>query len=172
MAATPAKSARKEVKPKRRVTKAKKRLQIASAGMAILILGAYFTYLSMPNISTRVAAAQAGIDATYPNYRPTGYSLHGPVAFQEGRVTMKFAANAGPASFTLDQSKSGWDSSAILEIYVKPKVHDDYNITTANGLTIYTYGNNAAWVNRGILYTINGDAPLSNEQIQNIATSL
>lgn len=145
---------------------------IASASLAILLLGGYFTYLSMPSLSTRVAAAQAGIAASYPSYQPTGYALSGPVAYQQGRVTMTFAANAGPAAYTLDQTKSGWDSSAVLDSYIKPRAGDDYQTTTTNGLTIYTYGTNAAWVNRGIFYMISGDAPLSDDQIQRIATSL
>jgi hypothetical protein len=85
---------------------------------------------------------------------------------------MKFAANAGPQSYTLAQTRSGWDSSAVLTNYVEPKTGSQYNTTTTNGLTIYTYDNAAAWVNAGILYTISGDAPLSSDQIQRIATSL
>lgn len=147
-------------------------ISIGSASLAILLLGGYLTYLSMPTLSTRVAAAQAGINASYPNYHPTGYSLNGPVAFDQGTVSMKFAANAGPQSYTLSQTRSGWDSSAVLSNYIQPKAGDSYSTTTSNGLTIYTYGSNAAWVNAGILYTISGDAPLSSEQIQHIATSM
>lgn len=171
MAQTPDKRDRKEV-TQSRSPKLKRFAGLASGALAVLLLGGYFTYLSMPSISTRVAAAQAGIDANYPGYQPTGYSLSGPVAYQQGRVTMKFAANAAPSSFTLDQTKSGWDSSAVLDSYVRPKAGDNYMTTTANGLTVYSYGTNAAWVNRGILYTISGDAPLSDDQIQRIATSL
>jgi hypothetical protein len=39
-------------------------------------------------------------------------------------------------------------------------------------LTIYTYADNAAWVNNGVLYTIKANTTLSNDQIQRIATSL
>ncbi|MEO5949166.1 MAG: hypothetical protein ABIP74_02075 [Candidatus Saccharimonas sp.] len=171
MARTPAKHDRKDViQPKH--PKMRRLVSIASASMAVLLLGGYFTYLSMPSISTRVAAAQAGIAANYPGYQPMGYSLSGPVAYQQGRVTMTFAANAGPSTYTLDQTKSGWDSSAVLDSYVKPHAGDDYQTTTSNGLTIYTYGSNAAWVNGGIFYTISGNAPLSDDQIQHIATSL
>jgi hypothetical protein len=147
-------------------------LSIGSASLAVLLLGAYFTYLNMPALSTRVAATQAGIEATYPSYQPMGYSLDGPVAYKEGSVSMKFAANGGPESYTLSQSKSGWDSSAVLENYVKPTAGSSYTTTAANGLTIYTYGNNSVWVNNGILYNITGSAVLSSGQIQRIATSL
>ena len=82
------------------------------------------------------------------------------------------AANAGPEGYTLSQTKSGWDSSAVLENYVSPKVGDNYMTNSVNGLTIYTYGPNAAWVNDGILYTVSGDAPLSTDQVERIATSM
>ncbi len=171
MAAAPAKRDRKEVKP-RPTSKTRHHLSVASGALAILLLGGYLTYLNMPQLSTRVAAAQAGIAAAYPNYHPSGYSLKGPVAYDQGSVSMKFAANAGPQSFTLNQMRSGWDSAAVLDNYVTPKAGENYSATTINGLTIYTYGTNAAWVNGGILYTITGNASLSGDQIGRIATSI
>ncbi len=140
--------------------------------MALVLFGGYFTYLNVPNLSVRVAAAQAGIDASYPGYRPDGYRLNGPVAFSDGQVRMKFAANTGTTDFTLNQSRSNWDSSALLENYVKTQSNDEYSTSQEKGITIYNYGSNAAWVSGGILYTIEGDAPLSPDQIRKIATSV
>lgn len=147
-------------------------LSIVTASFALVLLGGYLTYLNMPTLSVRVAAAQAGIDASYPSYRPDGYSLNGPVAYNDGQVTMKFAANGGPQKFTIKQTKSSWDSSAVLDNYVTPKAGVSYIPYTERGLTIYAYGGNAAWVNGGILYTIEGNAPLSSDQLRRIATSL
>jgi hypothetical protein len=144
---------------------------IVTASLALVILGGYLTYLNMPALSVRVAAAQAGIDASYPNYRPDGYSLSGPVAYDQGQVSMKFAANAGPQNFTIKQSKSSWDSAAVLDNYVAPKAGNDYTTYSEHGLTIYSFNGGAAWVNGGILYTVTGDARLSSEQIRHLATS-
>lgn len=152
--------------PKQRVA------SVVAATFALVLLGGYFTYLNMPTLSVRVAAAQAGIDASYPNYHPDGYALAGPVAYADGRVSMNFKANGGNQAFTLNQSKSSWDSDAVLDNYVTPRAGTTYIPYTERGLTIYTYKNNAAWVNGGILYTVEGDAPLSSEQIRRIATSL
>ena len=152
--------------PRQRITAA------LSAAFAIVLLGGYFTYLNMPSLSVRVAAAQAGIDANYPNYRPDGYSLTGPVTFSDGRVAMNFQANGGNKGFSISQSKSGWNNEAVLDNYVSPRAGVNYIPYTERGLTIYTFDDNAAWVNGGILYTIDGDAPLSSEQIRRIATSL
>jgi hypothetical protein len=159
--------------PKRKLLKRHPRaMSIVSASFAIVLLGGYLTYLNMPSLSVRVAAAQSGINASYPNYQPDGYSLNGLVGYSEGKVTMKFASNGGPSGFTINQTKSNWDSVAVLDNYVSPRAGASYIPYTERGLTIYTYGNNAAWVNGGILYTIEGDAPLSSEQIRRIATSL
>jgi len=157
---------KRHAKPRQRV------VAILSATFAIVLLGGYFTYLNMPALSVRVAAVQAGIDANYPQYRPDGYALRGPVTYSNGSVAMNFQANGGDQSFTIRQSKSGWDSSALLDNYVSPRAGSDYIPYTENGLTVYTYGDNAAWVNGGILYTIEGNAPLSSTQIRKIATSL
>ncbi len=151
--------------------KTRRRLSLATGGLAILLIGAYFTYITMPTLSVKVAAAQAGVNASYPAYHPSGYSLSGAVAFQPGSVSMRFAQNGGKDGFTLTQSNSGWDSSA-LKNSVATKSNSDYAISQYNGLTIYTYGDNAAWVSGGILYTIQGDATLSTDQIQHIATSM
>ena len=147
-------------------------VNIFSISAMIIILGVYFTYLNMPSWSVRVAAGQAGINATYPEYRPDGYRLDGPVTYNDGQVTIDFAANTGSSKFSLKQSKSSLDSSAVLDSIVRKKVGDKYITNQERGLTIYTYDGNATWVNAGILYSIEGNAPLSNEQIRRIATSL
>lgn len=169
--ATP-RASKKDVRPRSKASPMRRRAGLAAASLALIMFGGYLTYLNMPGISVRVAAAQAGINASYPSYRPSGYSLSGPVAYQQGIVSMKFAANGSPQSYSVAEQRSGWDSSAVLQNYVTPKVGNEYTTTEANGLTIYSYGTNAAWVNDGILYTITGNAPLSSEQVQRIATSM
>jgi len=148
-----------------------KLFNILSLSIVLLIIVGYFTYVNIPSLSVRVASAQAGINATYPEYQPDGYSLNGPVTYSDGEVTINFNANTGDSKFIIKQSKSPWDSSAV-----KNKVNKDskgqFITTEERGLTIYTYDNNAAWVNGGVLYNINGDAPLSGDQIRRIAISL
>ena len=164
--------ARKQQQHAKRQSGRRRFASFATAAFALVLLSGYLTYLNMPAISTRVAAAQSGVNASYPGYQPTGYSLNGPIAYQQGSVSMKFAANAGPHSYTLTQSDSDWDSSAVLEKSVNPNSGKNYTTTTVSGLTIYRYADVSTWVNNGILYTITGDASLSNDQVQHIATSL
>ncbi len=167
-----AKTTKKELKQPRKHSKMGRFFAAAGASMAILFAGAYVTYINMPVLSTRVAASQAGISAHYPAYEPNGFSLSGPVAYQQGSVIMKFAAHASPQSYTLAQTRTDWDSTAVLDSYIVPKVGNNYDTTTVSGLTIHTYKGTAVWVNNNILYTLTGDANLSNTQIQRIATSL
>lgn len=152
----------------------RRRLKFLNISLIILILlvfGGALLYYNFPNLSVRIAGAQAGINATFPTYFPDGYSLTGPVTYSEGNVTMDFRANTGNTKFTIEQTKSTWDSTAV-----KAKVEKDskgeFIATKDQGLTIYTYNGNAAWVNGGILYMITGDAPLSGDQIRRIAVSL
>jgi hypothetical protein len=147
-------------------------ITIISISLVVAVLGAYLTYVNMPGLSVRVAAAQAGIKATYPEYRPDGYSLDGPVTFSDGQVTIGFSSNTGTSKFAIKQAKSSYDSPAVLDNIVRKKAGNAYTTNQEQGLTIYTYSGNGAWVNGGILYTIDGNAPLSGDQIRRIATSM
>ena len=138
----------------------------------MVLVGGYLTYMNLPVLSVKIAATQAGINATYPDYRPDGYKIDGPVSFTSGQVTINFVANTGTSRFSIKQSKSTWDSSAVLDNVVRPAVGEKYITNQEQGLTIYTYNGNATWVNGGILYNIQGDAPLSGDQLRHIATSL
>lgn len=145
---------------------------LVTASFAVIVLGGYFTYLNMPGLSVRVAAAQADVAANYPDYHPDGYSFNGPVAFASGQVAIDFRANGGTNKYTVTQQKSTWDSQAVYDNVVARVADDSYVTNSQQGLTIYTFKGEAAWVNKGILFTISGDAPLSNEQLLRIAGSL
>lgn len=144
---------------------------VVAACVSLVLLGGYLTYLNMPNLSVRVAAVNAGIDAKFPEYRPDGYRFNGPIAYNTGEVTMKFQSNSGNEAYEITQKSSSWDSQAVLDNYVA-KQSDSYLTYSEQGLTIYTFEGDAAWVNGGILYTIEGDAPLTSQQVLRIAGSM
>lgn len=146
-------------------------MSIMSASFAVIVLAGYLTYINMPNLSMRVAASQAGVNARFPDYHPSGYSFNGPIAYNNGEVSLKFASNSGNQNYVIRQKNSNWDSQAVLDNYVA-KESSQYMTSSEQGLTIYTYKNKAAWVNGGVLYTIEGNAPLSNEQVLRIAGSM
>ncbi len=148
-----------------------KLMTIMSSTLAVLLLGGYITYINLPNISMRVAASHAGIDADLPEYKPQGYNLEGPIAYTPGEVAVSYKSSSGPAKYTVKQKKTNWDSQAVLDNFVN-KQASAYVTYQEQGLTIYSFNNEAAWVNGGILYTIEGDAQLSSDQVLRIATSL
>jgi hypothetical protein len=149
-----------------------RRFVIVTAVFAVLIAGAYLTYVNIPSLSVSIAASQAGVEAAYPEYKPDGYSLSQPVEFSDGEVILTFSSNSGVGEYTITQTRSSWDSSAVLDNVVRAASGDNYIATQERGLTIYAYDGNAAWVNGGVLYVIESNAPLSGEQIRRIATSL
>lgn len=130
----------------------------------------YLVKLNMPDFSLRVAAAQSGIEAKYPNYTPEGYSLEG-ITSESGKVTIAFKNNTN--TFTLSEEKSSWNSSALLNNYVKKEFGDNYTIVKERGLTIYMTNEKATWVNGGVLYKLYFKADsLDKTQICSLATSL
>lgn len=162
----------KEPKESKKDKKSLRRLIIIGGIVLALLVSLYAVWRLIPSISVSVAAAQAGIEATYPEFTPDGYSLSQPVTFSDGEVDLKFTSNSNDNYYTINQSRSTWDSSAVLDNVVAPTAGANYVTTKERGLTIYTFETNAAWVNGGILYKIDSKAPLSGDQIRRIATSL
>lgn len=144
---------------------------IASIILALSLI-IFAVYKFIPSISVSLASAQAGIEATYPEYTPDGFALSQPVTYSDGEVDLRFTSNSNDTYYTIKQSRSSWDSTAVLDNVVQPAAGESYKTTKERGLTIYTYENSAAWANNGILYQISSNAPISDEQIRRIATSL
>lgn len=152
--------------------KQQRMVTILSSTLALLILGGYLTYITLPSISLRVAASRAGVNANMPEYKPDGYSLDGPITYSPGEVVISYKSTTEDSSgYKLVQKATNWDSQAVLDNYVA-KHTDNYLTFQERGVTVYTFGNKAAWVNGGLLYTIDGNAALSSDQILRVATSI
>ncbi len=142
---------------------------IACATVFLVITG-YLLHVNMPHISVQVAALQAGVEATYPSFIPSQFSLK-KVYTNNKKISLVFSDKH--QDFTLTEEKSTWDSNALLNNYVK-KAWETYDTVREQGLTIFISGSNAVWVNSGIFYEITADNPetLTKKQIRSIATSL
>ena len=145
---------------------------VSISSFALVVLAAYLTYVNIPNLSIKIASANAGISASLPNYQPSGFHLNGPISYSQGQVDVSYKQAGGKEKYTLIQRISSWDPQALLDNLVIKEAKDNYQIHSTNGLTIYTYGDKATWVNGGILHIINGNTPLSSEQIARIANSI
>ena len=166
-------SAAKLAKPTKIKSKKKVRRIVFAVFCSAATVGllAFFINTNMPDISVRVAAMQTGIEATYPTYVPRGYSLNSVTSEKTGQIVMRFT-DGGDNAFRLEEENSTWDSTALLNNYVKP-TFGEYATLREQGVTIYIHGGDAAWVNGGIFYQIRtqGEA-LTKEQIRNLVTSL
>ena len=144
-------------------------LLCSAATVAALVA---FVNFNMPDISVRVAAMQTGIDASYPSIIPRGYTLSNVSSDKDGQIAMVFK-NSDDNSFTLTEEKSTWDSNALLNNYVKKVMTSEYTTMREQGITIYTEGDSATWVNGGILFKVKASGKyLTKEQIRNLATSV
>lgn len=159
----------KKIKGKKKVRRIILALTCSAATVGLL---AFFINANMPDISVRVAAIQTGIEATYPTYIPRGFSMKSVTSEKSGQITMRFESDEGK-SFKLEETNSTWDSTALLNNYVKVNGSGDYTTLREQGITIYLYGADAAWVNGGIFYHLSAKgANLSKEQIRNLVVSL
>lgn len=163
---------KKSTKKKVLARKWPRRLIIVGIIAVVIAGGLFFVYRFVPSVSVGIAAAQAGVNASYPEYTPDGYALSHPVTYSDGEVALKFKSNSNDNFYTIIQIRSSWESSAVLDNVVRPSAGENYVTTKERGLTIYSYGNNATWVNKGVLYKVEGNATLSGDQIRKIATSL
>lgn len=146
------------------------KLRWSSGLVALLLLVGFICYLNLPNITVKFAGAKAGFSVSLPAYRPSGYTLKGPVNYDNGRVVVTFKSNTDNRAYTLKQEVSNWNSKTLQENFL---VSNKKSFTTNqdNGRTIFIYDNNATWVNGGIWYQVESNA-LSSDQLINIANSI
>ena len=145
---------------------------IMAATAAVAIMGGYIWLSNYNTLTVKAAGKKAGIQASLPGYVPSSYSLSGPIAYSAGVVSLQFKSPSVPGALTITQTKSDWNSAALLQLYVNNR-STSYVSVENQGLTIYLYnGNQVAFVNKGIKYDIVGDTHLSRDQVLKIAESL
>jgi hypothetical protein len=145
-------------------------INIAAGIAAFFVIGGFVTYLNMPNIQLHIASMQAGFKADMPRFKPNGYALQGGVQRSGNTVTMTF--QSGENNFSLTQQPSDWNSQTLLENTFALQ-SSQHKTVEAAGRTVYIYDDsNATWVDGGVRYDVTGNAPLSTNDITNLASSL
>lgn len=146
-------------------------LSSSSVAMALLIIGG-FIFMNLPGISIMIASRKAGFTAYIPSFTPNGYSIINPIGYTTGRVVVNFKSNTNDMKYAIEQKPTGWTSDTLREQVVSSN-GSQYQTQYANGLTIFfTNDDTATWVDRGILFTLQGNSGLSIDQIANIAASM
>ena len=138
----------------------------------IVIVGLLIVWRYVPQVSVNLVAHKAHVNATVPNYVPTGYNFKKASSLPSG-VSIQYQDKANAAnSYTIEQTKSSADSASTAA----NNISKDSTVQTSqvNGNTVYIYGNqnDAMWVNNGIEYTIKNDAGLNSEQLLHIVRGL
>lgn len=147
-------------------------LSIAASSFAILLIAGFIAYQNATAIQLRLAASRAGISATLPKWKPSGFTI-GKFSYAPGSVTVSFNDMQTNSNFTITQVASDWNSDKLLSDYVLSNASTTYNTIESAGSTIYTYGNNSAtWVNNHIWYRLDTNGSLSTSQIVQLATSM
>lgn len=145
--------------------------RILTTAATLAIMSGYIWLQNSPKLALQNASNQAGVAATLPGYLPSSYNLSSTKT-APGLVTLDFTSPSITEILKIAQHRTAWDSSSLLDNFVA-KQADDYSTVHGQGLTIYLFGENqAAWVNHGIWYSIEGAGKLSREQILKIAYSL
>ena len=145
-------------------------LALVMSAMAFILLGAYLWQSNYPSFALKLASVRSGVEAAAPGYLPNGWNVTRDVTSASGSLVYKLQNK--DRTMTISQQRSDWDSQALLEQFVLAK-SQEYLALQAQGLTIYVYSQNqAAWVNHGVMYKIEGDHGLDQDQIIRIATSL
>lgn len=149
-----------------------KRTRLASTALAVLLLGGFFVYQNIPNLSMKIAAQRAGFEARLPGYQPAGFALKGPIQYSPGKISVNFKSNSDERNFHITQQVSNWNSQALVDNFIASN-NKQYQTVEQKGKTIYIYDStNATWVSGGTWYQIEGNSSLSSDQLLSIADSL
>lgn len=147
-------------------------LAMVLVGFGLMTIGSFAAYQYVPHVALEVAAQRTGIRASLPSYSPSGFRLKQPISYGDDQIKLEYASNTDDRSFRVIQKASSWDSQALLDNFVTAAAKQ-YQTMQIKGRTIYTYNQgDAAWVDGGTLFTIEGKSSLSSDQLLKIIDSL
>ncbi|HSW78922.1 MAG TPA: DUF4367 domain-containing protein [Candidatus Babeliales bacterium] len=141
----------------------------ALAVFSILISGLIISWQRVPQLSIKFAGMKAHLSPTIPSYKPEGYAMSGPAQAVSGTVNIKYKSLDDESRvYEINQTPSNLTSSLVGQNVV-PK-GSPVQTSQVKGNTIYIYGtgNDAVWVNNGVLYKIKDRANLSSDELLDI----
>jgi hypothetical protein len=157
----------------RRWFKGPRRMLTMAGLFAVLAASFMFVWQRNPQVSLKIAGMKAHLHAAIPTYKPEGYSLAGPAKAVMGAVTVKYISTSdNKQSYELTQSTSNLTSNMVAENVIPKGANVQTSQVAGNTIYIYGEGNDAAWVNNGVLYTIKDKANLRSDQLIKIVKGL
>jgi hypothetical protein len=158
----------------RRLKVKSKAAAVAVSVLAVICLGGFLAYQSIPSLQMRIAARSAGFNGQLPGDIPDGYSFKGPIHYskEQSTITLEYKSNSDDRQFTIVQKPSTWTSESLLINFLEARDYKKQTSTSSNGLTYYIYnGGNVTWVDDGIWFNVTSDGSLSSDQLISIASS-
>ncbi len=145
---------------------------MAAGTLALVVIAGFAAYQNTPGLQFRVASVQAGISTSMPNFKAAGFAYNG-VHAESGKLTIGFS-NAG-TKFQLTQQAtnlSGGDMIANIGA-TDASGTPTYTTIKAGDTTVYRFDNTGAtWVSNGTWYTVNGNGPLTNSQVEALVKNI
>jgi hypothetical protein len=143
----------------------------AGSSLLLLVLVGIVVHQNIPRISVKLAASKAGVPAKLPA-KPSGFAYSGPIEYADGAVNIGFKSNSDDRSFKVIQQNSNASPAALSDVLSQTTGQSTQSMTVGDK-TVYFYGNsNAAWVEKGVLYKIEGNSSLNSSQILDIVKSV
>lgn len=150
-----------------------RRWPLVAVIIVIILAALVVSWEKVPELSVKTAGIQAHISPTVPSYKPDGFRMAGPAHAVSGTVSIKYVASDDSSNtYNIVQAESNLNSSSVGQSVV-PK-GSSVQTSQVEGNTVYIYGqeNDAAWVNNGVLYTIQDKAHLSSDELIKIVQGL
>lgn len=157
----------------RRGISGRRRWLALGLSVIFLFILLFVSYQKIPQVSVKAAGMRAHLSPAVPTYIPDSYKMAGPAKADSGTVKIKYVSSSNTgASYNIVESQSNL-TSQLVEQSVVPK-GASVQTSQVNGNTVYIYGrgNDAAWVNNGILYTVKDNANLSSDELIKIVQGL
>jgi hypothetical protein len=141
--------------------------------LVLVAAGLIISWHKIPQLSVKAAGMRAHLSPTVPSYKPDGYKLAGPAKAISGTVNIKYASNTDSSSgYEIVQAQSNLTSQLVGQSVVPKGAPVQTSQVEGNTVYIYGDGNDAAWVNNGVLYTIKDHANLSSDELIKIVQGL
>lgn len=137
-----------------------------------LVSTIFVAWQRVPQLSLKAASLRAHLHAIAPAYKPEGYRVAGPAKASSGAVSLTYQSGADGNNYVINQTTSNLTSTMVAHNVVPQGA--SVQTSQVDGNTVYIYGtdNNAAWVNNGVLYTINNHANLSSDELIKIVKGI
>jgi len=143
-------------------------LSMTVGSLALIVIASFIAYQNNPALQFKIASVKAGVTTSMPNLAAAGFSYNG-VSAGNGKLTIGLKAANG--SYQLTQANTNLSDEDMIQTVGSTDASGNpaYSVVSSDGTVIYRFSNtNATWVSGGEWYTVNGDAALSNAQVESL----